>query len=224
MNVPPTAPLPRSPEMSQDRDRPTPTEGGPRRVLLADDERLLHTVLGDVLEGYGYAVLHAMDGEEAVREARESRPDLILMDIMMPVMTGLEALERLKGDAETRGIPVVAITADVLGRTREAMLARRVRRLHPQAVHRRAAAGRDRAARGGAVGRDTTERTAWNGLVRACPRLAPGSGFGSVGEQTTLANGVEPQRYCCRVSPLRAGIPHAAADARHAGGGDNAAR
>jgi two-component system cell cycle response regulator DivK len=124
MNVPPTEPLPRSPAMSQDRDHSPETDGGPRRVLLADDERLLHTVLGDVLEAYGYAVLHAMDGEQAVREARESRPDVILMDIMMPVMTGLEALEALKGDEETRGIPVVAITADVLGRTREDMLHR----------------------------------------------------------------------------------------------------
>jgi CheY-like chemotaxis protein len=102
----------------------SPPQGGPRRILLADDERLLHTVLGDVLEGYGYAVLHAMDGAEAIQAAREGRPDVILMDIMMPVMTGLEALERLKGDDETRDIPVVAITADVLGRTRDDMLER----------------------------------------------------------------------------------------------------
>ena len=45
----------------------------------------------------------------------------------------------------------------------------------------------------------------------ACPRLAPGSGCGSVEQQTTLLNGVEPQRYCCWVSPLRADIPHATA-------------
>ncbi len=124
MNIPPTAQPPRSPEMPHDPSPSPAQDGGPRRVLLADDERLLHTVLGDVLEGYGYAVLHAMDGAEALRAARESRPDVILMDIMMPVMTGLEALERLKGDDETRGIPVVAITADVMGRTREDMLER----------------------------------------------------------------------------------------------------
>ncbi|MET0396373.1 MAG: response regulator [Longimicrobiaceae bacterium] len=124
MNIPPTAQPPRSPEMSHDNTPSPAQDGGPRRVLLADDERLLHTVLGDVLEGYGYAVLHAMDGAEALQAARESRPDVILMDIMMPVMTGLEALERLKSDDETRGIPVVAITADVMGRTREDMLER----------------------------------------------------------------------------------------------------
>lgn len=124
MNIPPTAQPLRSPEMSHDSNASPPRDGEPRRVLLADDERLLHTVLGDVLEGHGYAVLHAMDGAEALRTARESRPDVILMDIMMPVMTGLEALERLKDDDETRAIPVVAITADVMGRTREAMLER----------------------------------------------------------------------------------------------------
>jgi two-component system cell cycle response regulator DivK len=124
MNIPPTAEPPRSPEMPREADPSPAPDAGPRRVLLADDERLLHTVLGDVLEGYGYAVLHAMDGAEALRAAREDRPDVILMDIMMPVMTGLEALERLKGDDETRGIPVVAITADVMGRTREDMLER----------------------------------------------------------------------------------------------------
>lgn len=124
MTVPPTAPARRSPTMSHDTTAPPATEESPKRVLLADDERLLHTVLGDVLEGYGYAVLHAMDGEQAVQLARESRPDVILMDIMMPVMTGTEALDRLKGDEGTRGIPVVAITADVLGRTRDEMLGR----------------------------------------------------------------------------------------------------
>ena len=124
MNIPPTAQPPRSPDMSHDSSPAPAQDGGPRRVLLADDERLLHSVLGDVLEGYGYAVLHAMDGAEALQAARESRPDVILMDIMMPVMTGLEALERLKDDDETRGIPVVAITADVMGRTREDMLER----------------------------------------------------------------------------------------------------
>lgn len=124
MNIPSTAQPPRSPEMPHEPSPSSPQDGGPRRVLLADDERLLHTVLGDVLEGHGYAVLHAMDGAEALRAARENRPDVILMDIMMPVMTGLEALERLKGDDETRGIPVVAITADVMGRTREDMLER----------------------------------------------------------------------------------------------------
>jgi two-component system cell cycle response regulator DivK len=124
MNIPPTAQPPRSPETSHGSSSAPAQDGGPRLVLLADDERLLHSVLGDVLEGYGYAVLHAMDGAEALQAARESRPDVILMDIMMPVMTGLEALERLKGDDETRGIPVVAITADVMGRTREDMLER----------------------------------------------------------------------------------------------------
>lgn len=124
MTGPQTAPRLRPSEMSHDTTPPSPAEGGQKRVLLADDERLLHTVLGDVLEGYGYSVLHAMDGAEALQLAREGRPDVILMDIMMPVMTGTEALDRLKQAQETRDIPVVAITADVLGRTRDDMLVR----------------------------------------------------------------------------------------------------
>jgi len=103
---------------------PHVSNDSPPRVLLADDEGILHTVLGDVLEGYGYFVLHAMNGEEAIRVAREESPDVILMDVMMPVMTGPEALDRLREDETTRGIPVVAITADVLGRTRNELLGR----------------------------------------------------------------------------------------------------
>lgn len=124
MTGPQTAPALRSPAMSDDRSAPPPAGGERKRILLADDERLLHTVLGDVLEGHGYAVLHAMDGAEALQVAREHRPDVILMDIMMPVMTGTEALDRLREGDDTRSIPVVAITADVLGRTRDDMLGR----------------------------------------------------------------------------------------------------
>lgn len=110
--------------MSRHTPEPTapPPAGGPRRILLADDERLLHSVLEDVLEGSGYAVLHALDGQQAVQMAQEQKPDVILMDVMMPVMTGIEALERIREDAGTRGIPVVAITADVLGRSRDELL------------------------------------------------------------------------------------------------------
>ncbi|HEV2146080.1 MAG TPA: response regulator [Longimicrobiaceae bacterium] len=104
-------------------ESPAPSPpAGPRRVLLADDERLLHSVLQDVLEVNGFAVLHALDGRQAVQLAQEEKPDVILMDLMMPVMDGMEALEHLREDEDTRGIPVVAITADVLGRSREDML------------------------------------------------------------------------------------------------------
>ncbi|HEX2090928.1 MAG TPA: response regulator [Longimicrobiaceae bacterium] len=89
------------------------------RVLLAEDEALFHTVLGEFLQLRGYEVLHAMDGEEAVRVAREQRPDLILMDIMMPRMTGTEAVRALKEDHETAHIPVIAVTAATYGRTPE---------------------------------------------------------------------------------------------------------
>lgn len=119
-----TAPAPRFPEIMSPQTPESPPAAGPRRVLLADDERLLHAVLEDVLEGNGYAVLHAMDGQQAVQVAQEQKPDVILMDLMMPVMNGMDALERIREDESTRGIPVVAITADVLGRSRDEMLSR----------------------------------------------------------------------------------------------------
>lgn len=108
--------------MSENRPPAPDSHGGAKRILLADDEKLLHVVLGDVLEGQGYQVLHAMDGREAVELARKEAPRLVLMDIMMPAMNGIEALEALKAGDDTRGIPVVAITADVLGRGRDEML------------------------------------------------------------------------------------------------------
>lgn len=93
-----------------------------RRILLADDEELLHQVLGSMLTARGYVVLHAMDGEEAVRLARRERPDLILMDVMMPRMSGPDAVRELKSDPDTAGIPVLAVTAAAFGRTEETTL------------------------------------------------------------------------------------------------------
>jgi CheY-like chemotaxis protein len=121
VDSPPRAALLRKMSLHNPRSSPA-QDGGPRRVLLADDERLLHAVLEDVLESNGYAVLHALDGRQAVQLAHEQKPDVILMDMMMPVMDGMEALERIREDESTRGIPVVAITADVLGRNRDDML------------------------------------------------------------------------------------------------------
>lgn len=97
--------------------------GRGKRVLLAEDEALFHTAIGEFLEHQGYTVLHAMNGEEAVRIARSEAPDVILMDLMMPRMTGTEAMQQLKGSRDTAGIPIVAVTAAVYRRTRESTLA-----------------------------------------------------------------------------------------------------
>ncbi|MBV9773415.1 MAG: response regulator [Gemmatimonadetes bacterium] len=108
-----TSPLPEEPA--------APAPG--KRVLLAEDEALFHTAIGEFLEHKGYTVLHAMNGEEAVRIARAESPDVILMDVMMPRMTGTEAMRELKRSVETAGIPIVAVTAAVYRRTLESTLA-----------------------------------------------------------------------------------------------------
>jgi len=83
----------------------------PRTILLAEDHDDNRFALLTVLQRDGYAVLGARDGREAVELASEHLPDLIVMDLAMPVMDGREALRALKGDERTRGIPVVALTA-----------------------------------------------------------------------------------------------------------------
>ena len=82
-----------------------------KTVLVVEDNdgnmRLFH----DVLEAHGYNVLQATDGMEGWRMAREHRPDLILMDIQLPDVSGLEVTKRLKADETLKSIPVIAITA-----------------------------------------------------------------------------------------------------------------
>ena len=83
----------------------------PRTILLAEDHDDNRFALLAVLQRDGYAVLGARDGREAVEMAAEHLPDLIVMDLAMPVMDGREALRALKGNARTSTIPVVALTA-----------------------------------------------------------------------------------------------------------------
>ena len=68
-------------------------------------------LLNDVLEAHGYAVLTTAEGTVAVDWARQYQPDVILMDLRLPDMSGLEAVRQLKADANTRAIPVIAVTA-----------------------------------------------------------------------------------------------------------------
>jgi two-component system, cell cycle response regulator DivK len=80
-------------------------------ILVVDDSTTNREVYTALLEHFGFRVLNAADGREGVRCARECHPDLILMDISMPVMDGLEATRLLKADDTTREIPVIAVTA-----------------------------------------------------------------------------------------------------------------
>ena len=80
-------------------------------ILVADDNPDSRVIIELILEHRGYGVATAADGEEAVRQAREHQPDLILMDLQMPRLSGLDAADALKGDASTSDIPILAVTA-----------------------------------------------------------------------------------------------------------------
>ena len=94
------------------------------KLLYAEDNDdnvyLVKLRLGEI---EGYEVLVAPDGEEACRMARAVRPDVILMDLELPVLTGWDAARRLKSDPETAMIPIVALSAHALAGTREGALA-----------------------------------------------------------------------------------------------------
>lgn len=83
-----------------------------RRILLVEDAAFLRYAFGRLLRMHGFEVREATDGREALREIAESQPDLVLTDLMMPVMDGVELIRRLRADPATRALPVVAITAD----------------------------------------------------------------------------------------------------------------
>lgn len=88
---------------------PSPT--GHKRILVVEDNELNMKLLNDVLEAHGYEVMSTGRGAVAVEWARQYQPDLILMDLQLPDLSGLEATRRIKADADTSGIPVIAVTA-----------------------------------------------------------------------------------------------------------------
>ena len=83
----------------------------PKRVLIVEDNDLNMKLFNDLLEAHGYFTLQTKDGVEALRMARQHRPDLILMDIQLPEVSGLEVTKWLKEDDDLRMIPVIAVTA-----------------------------------------------------------------------------------------------------------------
>lgn len=82
-----------------------------RTVLIIEDEKLIIVSTQMVLEAAGFRVESAVNGEEGINKSKTLRPDLILLDIMMPGIDGWETLTRLKRDPETSGIPVIIFTA-----------------------------------------------------------------------------------------------------------------
>ena len=82
-----------------------------KRILVVDDQEDLRGVLRDLLIGSGYTVIEAADGETGVAKAKSDRPDLILMDIQMPVIDGYEATRLIKVDPNLKPIPIVAVSS-----------------------------------------------------------------------------------------------------------------
>ena len=89
------------------------------RILLVEDNEMNRDMLSRRLERRGYEVLLAPDGAAGVAAAREQRPDLVLMDIGLPVMDGYAATRALKADPATSAIPVIALTASAMVGDRE---------------------------------------------------------------------------------------------------------
>jgi len=89
------------------------------RILLVEDNEMNRDMLGRRLQRRGYEVIIAIDGADGVAKAQADAPDLILMDMSLPVLDGWEATRRLKAAAETRSIPVIALTAHAMSGDRD---------------------------------------------------------------------------------------------------------
>lgn len=89
------------------------------KILLVEDNEMNRDMLSRRLQRRGYEVVIAVDGAEGVASARSQSPDLILMDMSLPIMTGWDATRSLKSDPETRHIPVIALTAHAMSTDRD---------------------------------------------------------------------------------------------------------
>jgi CheY-like chemotaxis protein len=93
------------------------------KILIVEDNEKNRTLLKDLLHYHGYITIGAKDGAEGIALAKEHLPDLILLDIQMPVMDGLTALKVLKESDETRNIKVIALTSFAMKGDKEKLLA-----------------------------------------------------------------------------------------------------
>jgi len=81
-----------------------------KKILVIEDEEIMYTLLKRKLTNEGYDVSVAIDGEEGLEKMRKARPDLVLLDIIMPRKGGFEVMEEMQSDKDLRGIPVVVIS------------------------------------------------------------------------------------------------------------------
>lgn len=81
-----------------------------KKILFIEDESALQKTFDDILRREGYKIVSALDGEIGLKLAKTEKPDLILLDLILPKVNGFEVLKELKGDEETKGIPVIILT------------------------------------------------------------------------------------------------------------------
>ena len=90
----------------------TPSDRGPvRRILAVDDEKHIVRLIQVNLERAGYKVVTAYDGKEAMEKVESEKPDMVILDVMMPYMDGFEVLQNLRKNPDTRELPVIMLTA-----------------------------------------------------------------------------------------------------------------
>jgi len=94
-----------------------------KKILIVDDNEDSRDLVAKVLKQWDYLIVQAVDGEEALAKVASEKPDLILMDRSLPKMDGLEVAKRLKSNAATNKIPIVALTAHAMRGDREKALA-----------------------------------------------------------------------------------------------------
>jgi two-component system, cell cycle response regulator DivK len=97
-------------------------EGGAARILIVEDNLLSQKLFNDLLEAQGYATIATASGREALDLVHSVAPDLILMDIQLPELSGIEVTRRLKADARTHDIPIIVVTASSLPGIRQQIL------------------------------------------------------------------------------------------------------
>jgi DNA-binding response OmpR family regulator len=83
-----------------------------KHIMLVDDSRTVAWIVREALEGEGYSVRCVYNGQEALEHLAERKPDLVILDILMPKMNGLEVLSKIKGSSETASVPVIMLSVN----------------------------------------------------------------------------------------------------------------